>query len=1033
MRKELAFALFFIIFLIPFVVSKPLISEVPTDLSYRSGLEVKTEYRDSGAGLGGLLSETNYYYEFHPITPQVRQNINPVISCSVPMKGKYCPSGYEVYKEATDGYTLSDLEYRQDFVDTNSLYWRAYAAGFKTYIDIDYSLASYLSSKAVKSIVYQPGNTANHQDTFSQVFYDDTGSVIAEANYGKVSPSSGVAQTFLSHSDNGNNIHNQYRGFTDTGAQATTTEASSLESYLTIYDSQDQSSPKIASVSYAPDSGMIFNGPSWDMRRPGNVKSYEDTHPAELDIEDSNRNLNTITDYYDTKLSESYGYTSFFSNVNWNSNGNKINSITKVKRMDESSFVSCSPPNHYPGGFICPPDASVNGVWYQGGECDIGKPSAIYGYDYNDLVVDYNNIDRRTTIWDDTYLDYDQCGNAVTTRKVGSYFDPKVGQIVSKIYTTNVEYEPTFKTFPVSVSYYGDNAANIPLVKKAGYSIYGAIMSITDENNQVTRYNYDDLGRLKDVSSPDGGYVSYTYYTPIVVDGSSDERWKVKVSQKQSENVNVESCYIYDFGGRLAQTQLKDSERNRIIVSSVTYDALGRQSKAYKPINSAGTFCEYQSPSGLYSETQYDSLGRVTKVIFPDENFITTTYGSNSVTVADEMGSKTSYYYDGFGNLERVTDDSDSNFYATYDFYGNVKRVSVTGAEYSDYELSSASYPYAPTQPGNPSLPKSISNPEEGATSFVYDMLGNVIMSLDSEGIITVNDYDTYARISKTTSSMSNNPGTKEEIYFYYDGSSPCSYTANAKNRICKTILRSYADGNEIFFVSEDAEYDIMGRVKTRKQVINDEKTYVLKYGYDLAGNMIDITYPDNKVIRYAYNSLNQMESVSYTNPDGTTTTNSYLANPTGTLEERKVSVSGADKFFTTYSYDKRDLLTSMFASKQKDYDIPGDANDNYFERTYGYDSRGNLNQIYYDVDLTNRGAIPPSSTPSLTIDTFNYDNLNRLTGANYKVTGVSTMNFVYTYDALGNRKTLATRANAGTPVFRNYDYSSKNVLRGFT
>ena len=144
LRKELAFALLLIIFIIPFVFAKPLISEAPTDLSYRSGLEVKTEYRDNGPGAGSLLSETNYYYEFHPIAPQARQNINPIIGCNGAIKGTppktYC-AGTPRYKEATDGYTLSDLEYRGDFVDTNSLYWRAYAAGFKTYIDIDYSLA----------------------------------------------------------------------------------------------------------------------------------------------------------------------------------------------------------------------------------------------------------------------------------------------------------------------------------------------------------------------------------------------------------------------------------------------------------------------------------------------------------------------------------------------------------------------------------------------------------------------------------------------------------------------------------------------------------------------------------------------------------------------------------------------------------------------------------------------------------------------------------------------------------------------------
>ena len=251
-RKELALAfLFFVIFLIPFVFAKPLISEAPTDLSYRSGLEVKTEYRDNGAGLGSLISETNYYYEFHPITPQARQNINPIIGCDGAIKGTppktYC-AGTPIYKETN--LDFSDLTYRGNLIDANNLYWRAYAAGFKTYQDIDYSLASYLSSKAIKSVSY---GGSNHQDTFSQTFYDEMGSVIAEVNYGKINTIGGVVQRFLSHTDNAVlNIHNAYRGFLDTGA-AGTTKASSLEGFLDFQDINDQSEARISSISYAPD------------------------------------------------------------------------------------------------------------------------------------------------------------------------------------------------------------------------------------------------------------------------------------------------------------------------------------------------------------------------------------------------------------------------------------------------------------------------------------------------------------------------------------------------------------------------------------------------------------------------------------------------------------------------------------------------------------------------------------------------------------------------------------------------------------
>lgn len=361
-----------------------------------------------------------------------------------------------------------------------------------------------------------------------------------------------------------------------------------------------------------------------------------------------------------------------------------------------------------------------------------------------------------------------------------------------------------------------------------------------------------------------------------------------------------------------------------------------------------------------------------------------------------------------------------------YDFFGNLKNVYATGGEYSGDMLKGIGYPVVPWSFENPALPDAVSTPEEGVTSLKYDRLGNVIKSVDAEGIVKENDYDKYARISKTTAYKVSDSDTKEEVYFYYGGDAACVTNINAVNRVCKVTGKSIKDGVQAFFVSDSFEYDAVGRIKKRTQNINDEKNYILLFGYDFAGNLRTLTYPDGKLVQYNYNSMNQLESVSYTNPQGQVTEVSYDYNPTGTIDEKSLTSAGVVKFYTTYSYNQRDFLTSIFASKQKNTDNPSDPNDVYFKRTYAYDPAGNLDKINYDINLANRGNMPTLTN----YESFTYDNLNRLTGANYYTGQAITRGITYGYDALGNRKTETSTIN---PVYtKGYTYEN-NKLKGIS
>ncbi|MFH1916523.1 MAG: hypothetical protein ABIJ21_04615 [Nanoarchaeota archaeon] len=129
------------------------------------------------------------------------------------------------------------------------------------------------------------------------------------------------------------------------------------------------------------------------------------------------------------------------------------------------------------------------------------------------------------------------------------------------------------------------------------------------------------------------------------------------------------------------------------------------------------------------------------------------------------------------------------------------------------------------------------------------------------------------------------------QVKYYYDTytQSPCAPLSNencndafscpkgkvvaVRNTLSGDILTCYY-------------YDARGQLRGEKRTIDGQTpSYDLLYNYDNAGNMISMTYPNNKVVLYKYNVLNQLESVwidKDPDPDFLLTTHTY--NPDGTI-----------------------------------------------------------------------------------------------------------------------------------------------------
>jgi RHS repeat-associated protein len=380
-----------------------------------------------------------------------------------------------------------------------------------------------------------------------------------------------------------------------------------------------------------------------------------------------------------------------------------------------------------------------------------------------------------------------------------------------------------------------------------------------------------------------------------------------------------------------------------------SYDGLDRLIKSewyLSPSASLTETCSYNylnkikvktdSGGNIYSY-EYDQKGRLTGLINPDSTFVEAHYDdtTNTVTLFDENQHKKEYSYNWVNQLMQVKEYTDlATYYLTqyiYDSEGNV-------TSYTDASGNTTSYTYdslfGVTQ---------IVYPDSTTESYSYDALGNTVQKNDANGVTTL----TYDAIYQLVSIEY----PDQVINFNYDTNG---------NRISMT------DSEGISTYSYDNRNRLLSETRT---IMGDP--YTVAYLYDPASNVESITYPDQSVVTYEYDSLNRIVNIpGYA--QFTYDTDSLLATAT--------YANGVE---TTYEYNDCQRLTNLHAQKN---------GTDLLLMDYSHDAEGNIEQLEYSKRL-------PDQQWSESVETFAYDWLDRLVSAQG---GYGLLS--YSYDAVGNR-----------------------------
>jgi RHS repeat-associated protein len=539
----------------------------------------------------------------------------------------------------------------------------------------------------------------------------------------------------------------------------------------------------------------------------------------------------------------------------------------------------------------------------------------------------------------------------------------------------------------------------------------GLMISSKDENGHTTNYEYEPgTLRAKKTAYPNGGYVETFYSDNDPTSGNPVLPGYVRQKTTLEAAKFVESYTHFD--GRGLATSSATQTPDGWSISAVTYDNLGRATKAFNPYYSSTPNAAPPAGTKSVEVTGIDALGRTTGVKLQDGTTVATHFSLNTeiptnfnktfVTMTDQAGKQRRQVFDSLGRLVRV-DEPDSTGAlpdlenpavgqkTDYGYDGNENLVSViqsdgTNVQERKFKYDSLSRLVAERQvEAKPTLTlegvHGTPDPVNKWTKVLkYNSDGLLEQGIDARGVTTTFDYDGLNRIEEVAYS----DGTPK-VKYYYDQARTGFYNKGALTKV--ETIRETSTPADIFATSAEFDYDNMGRLRKHRQWINGQE-YDLEYDYNLAGQLTSQKYPSGKVVTNSYDASGRLSGIS--DPQRTYLSGMQYLGKGNSLSQMTLG-NGTVETFT---------LNDRLQMEQQELKKGSEVIQKY---VYGY---GELNP---QGVLKNNGKLESIvshiGTAQQATQKFKYDHIGRLKeSAEYRGdNGNLTYKQVFDYDRFGN------------------------------
>jgi RHS repeat-associated protein len=625
----------------------------------------------------------------------------------------------------------------------------------------------------------------------------------------------------------------------------------------------------------------------------------------------------------------------------------------------------------------------------------------------------------------ETHAQYDQVGNVRNAWDAkGNLSQLEYIDSFSDSITRNTFAFPTrlTSTIPDPTNTY---ATNTPLITTNIYDFsIGHVTTSTDANNRSTTYSYtDDLGvidplsRVRKVTRPDGGWTKLEY-------NQNFAGFYVYTQTLQNTAGTVMHDYQFLDGlGRVYRVFKYENydPANQWLTGDTQYNALGRVWRTSLSYRSTGSNSAI-NPSGKWTETAYDALGRAKTVTTrPDNAFSVISYSGNTVTVTDELNKSRRTVTDALGRLVQTIEDPNGLAYVTnytYDVLGNLRKVDQGGQfRFFMYDSLGRLIRSKEAELGvNPSITGTdpVTGNSQWSMSYAYDPNANLTTRVDALGTTTTYTYDNFNRSTTVNySSTAANP----DLVRAYDGAT------DGKGR----FWYNYAGGPAATATEHTAidSYDVTGRPLVQRQHFRVSgawsSAYQFTHAYDLTGAVITTTYPSGRTVTYSYDVVGRIASVSGNLGDGVTRNYSsgIIYDETGGMRQEQF---GTDTpIYNKRFYNVRGQLSEIRVST---YGVQTPGQETNWNRGALINHYSNQNWAGSGTDNNNTlkkqdvyiPADDQISSYSLTTFFYDYDALNRLDKVTEVRNSVNSWVQDYDYDRWGNRTINAANSWGGVP-----------------
>jgi RHS repeat-associated protein len=562
------------------------------------------------------------------------------------------------------------------------------------------------------------------------------------------------------------------------------------------------------------------------------------------------------------------------------------------------------------------------------------------------------------------------------------------------IYSGNIKetintYDANLNIVSVVINGFNAQGSVVSRAIAMAYDSYGKVTQInaarTDVNDITTLEYYDcntgaECGQLKTVTNPLGHTRTYDSYDAAA-----------RLLQSTDSNGTVTTYTYHPRSWLLSMTQTPITGDAR--VTNYDYDNVGQLIKVTLPdateqnyvYDAAHDLREVSDNLGNKVEYTYDAKGNRTQELASDpdgtlvRSTITTYDIRNFVESINSGGSITQLINDAVGNLSTQTDpnqnpDTSHSFDAldrltnTVDALTNDSTYQYNVADQLDQVVAPngavTSYEYDDL--GNQTKEESS---DRGALIYTHDDAGNVISITDDRGITVSYQYDELNRVTSSTY-----PSASENISYLYDAVD-CGASIG---RLCQFIDETG---------QTNYEYDSWGNILAQtKQELG--VSYTTLYQYDAQNRVVQMTYPNGRVVNYQRDAIGRIDTVT-TTINGITS--NVISNRTYRADNTVTGHVLGNGLIDTRSYDLQGRVTQINAGSLESWG-------------YSYDANSNVTQITKPIE--GRG--------------YTYDGLDRIIGGSKSQVTDTVKNYSYEYDANGNR----TKRNN-----RVYDYATNTNL----